>query len=212
MYKDKAGNTKKVKTWHFELRDHLGRVKIFAGFKDKGQTELLGKQIERLINYKVAGEPPDTQLSRWLEQIPERLSKRLVEIGLLDNKSAARCKPLTEHIEDFKLSLLAKGDTDLHVKQTKSALNRICEGCKFMYWSHISASQVQNFLAGLRYKGNPISARTFNFYLKAMKSFCHWMVQDRRAGESVLSHLCSVNTKTDRRRLRRSLEGKQNVC
>ncbi|MHC4621270.1 MAG: hypothetical protein ACYTEQ_26270 [Planctomycetota bacterium] len=96
-YKDKDGRTKKVQKWWLELRDHLHVVRRFPGFTDKGQTELLGRQIERLVNYKVAGEQPDPQLTRWLEQMQDKLRERLVRIGLLDCSRAAAGKPLSEH-------------------------------------------------------------------------------------------------------------------
>ncbi|MHC4680835.1 MAG: tyrosine-type recombinase/integrase, partial [Planctomycetota bacterium] len=54
--------------------------------------------------------------------------------------------------------------------------------------------------------GERMSAQTFNFYLQAMKQFCKWMAQDRRASESPLEHLKGLNVRTDRRHDRRSLE------
>ncbi len=50
-----------------------------------------------------------------------------------------------------------------------------------------------------------ISAQTFNFYLQAVKQFCRWLVKDRRASDNPLSHLTSLNVKTDRRHDRRAL-------
>jgi len=81
-------------------------VRRFAAFTDKAQSEALGRQIEQLVNYKAAGEQPDPQLSRWLEQIPAKLKERLVGIGLLDARRAA-AKPLAKHLKDFEQSLLA---------------------------------------------------------------------------------------------------------
>ena len=37
---------------------------------------------------------PDRQITQWLEQIPEKLRKNLVRIGLLDTKYAAAGKPI----------------------------------------------------------------------------------------------------------------------
>ena len=108
-YKDKNSERKQVRKWWVELRDHLRAIRRFPPFTNKTQSEALGKQIERLVHYKVAGEQPDPQLSRWLEEIPEKLRDRFVKIGLLDAKRAAVGKPLKEHVEDFESSLLAKG-------------------------------------------------------------------------------------------------------
>ena len=72
-YKDKNGQKKQAAKWYVELRDHLQTVRRFPAFTDKKQSEALGRQIERLIACKVSGEQPDPQMSRWLENIPERL-------------------------------------------------------------------------------------------------------------------------------------------
>jgi len=79
-------------------------------------------------------------------------------------------------------------------------------GCKFINWSDISASKVQWYLADLRNNGEGIGSQTSNFYLQAIKQFCRWMVQNRRASESPVEHLKGLNIRTDRRHDRRALE------
>ena len=49
------------------------------------------------------------------------------------------------------------------------------------------------------------SVQTSNFYLGALKSFCRWMVKDRRARENPVAHLDGLNVKLDRRHDRRNL-------
>jgi integrase len=51
-----------------------------------------------------------------------------------------------------------------------------------------------------------MSAHTSNYYLKSIKQFCKWTVQDGRAGTSPLEHLRTINAQTDKRRERRALE------
>ena len=205
-YKTRDGETRKARKWYIELRDHLRTVRRFPAFTDKRQSEALGQQIERLVNYRVAGEQPDAALSRWLGQIPARMRQRFADIGLLDAERASGGKPLVEHLEDFRQSLLAKGDTDKHAELAVSRIRRIVTECKFLYWADISANKVQRYLADLRDKGNGFSAQTFNFYLQAIKQFCRWMIQNRRASESPLQHLKGLNVRTDRRHDRRALD------
>jgi integrase len=204
-YKARGGQTKKAPKFYIELRDHLQTIRRFSGFKDKKQTEALGKQIERLINYRVAGEQPDAALTKWLSQIPDRRRQRFVEIGLLDPERASGGKPLMEHIEDFRRSLLAKGDTEKHAKLVVSRVRRIVTNCKFTTWADIAPNKVQRYLAELRDEGNGISAQTFNFYLQSIKEFGRWMVQNRRASENPLQYLKGLNVRTDRRHDRRAL-------
>ena len=204
-YKARSGQTKRVKKWYIELRDNLGVVRRFPALMDKQQSAALGRQIERLVSCKVAGESPTPELSRWIEGIPRKLCNRLIQIGLLDAARAGSKKPLSEHLTDFERYLLAKGNTPKHAKQTVSRARRIITECGFTHWTDIVASKVQRFLADLQNNENGISAQTFNFYLQAIKEFCRWMVYDRRASESPVQYLAGLNVQTDRRHDRRAL-------
>ncbi|GAH01841.1 unnamed protein product, partial [marine sediment metagenome] len=129
----------------------------------------------------------------------------LAKAGVIDRYKEHRRKPLSEHLEDFEKSL-AKGNTKKHVMQTVHRAKTVVEGCKFTTWADIQPSKVQSYLASLRDGKNGISAATFNYYLKSVKQFCKWMVQDRRASESPIEHLkCLKVLKKDRRHDRRAL-------
>jgi integrase len=87
---------------------------------------------------------------------------------------------------------------------------RIIERCKFKVWSDISASRVEWCLMDMRDGVENISIQTFNFYLQAMKQFCRWMVQNRRANQSPLKHLQKIRVlSTDKRHDRRALESEE---
>ena len=92
-----------------------------------------------------------------------------------------------------------------------------------MLWTDLQsagASRVMAYLDDLRQdrKGDDggikpgISAQTFNFYLQAIKQFCRWMVKDRRAAESPLTHLTGLNVRMDRRHDRRALSVDEMRC
>ena len=51
-----------------------------------------------------------------------------------------------------------------------------------------------------------VSVQTTNYYRSHLKSFCHWLVQDRRMGENPVAHLEAGNVGVDRRHDRRELE------
>ncbi len=89
-YRDKkTSQIRQVKKWWVETRDHLEITRRFAAFTDKGRSRVFGQQIERLIACRMAGQQPDLELTRWLEQIPAKLTDRFVERGLLDPCRAA---------------------------------------------------------------------------------------------------------------------------
>ena len=205
-YKNKNGQTTQSQKWYVEVRDHREAVRRFAAFTDRTQSELLGRQIERLINFRVVGEQPDRQLSDWLEHIPERLRERLVTVGLLDCRWAAAGKLLKDHVKDYEKSLLARGRTKKYVKEIMSILGNVFDQCKFILWSDISASRLERHLDDLRDGGNGISPKTFNYKLKTVKGFARWMVMNRRASESPVAHLVCLNAELDKRHERRALE------
>ncbi len=210
-YRDKkTGQARQVKKWWIELRDHLEIVRRFPAFTDKGRSRVLAQQIEKLIMCRMAGQQPDPELTRWLERVPAKLLGRFVEIGLLDSARAAGKKPLGEHLADFQKSLLAKGDTAMHVKTVGSRAERIITACGFQRWSDMQADMIEQHLADLRSSG--LSIQTSNFYLQSIQQFARWMVQNRRATESPVSHLKPLNVRTDRRRDRVPLEVDEVRC
>jgi integrase len=175
--KDESGKTirKQSQYWYVDYKTADGTRKRIKGFKDKTAT---------------------TQLAAKLEKESE-----LAQAGIIDKYKEHRKKPLIEHLVDFRRSL---GDTTKHAEYTEQTLRRIFGICKFITWSDISGSTFLSCLIGLK-KNNSISERTYNFYLKAGRQFCKWMVQDRRAGESPLEYL-RCETITNRKRIRRALE------
>ncbi len=62
---------------------------------------------------------------------------------------------------------------------------------------------MQEFLAQFRGQGKSISS--CNHYLRAIKMFTRWLVQDRRANDHRLAHLSTTNVDLDRRHVRRPL-------
>ncbi|MHC4718569.1 MAG: tyrosine-type recombinase/integrase [Planctomycetota bacterium] len=219
-YKDRQGRTRKTKKWYVEFRDHLGIVRRVPGFTDRKATEALGRRIVELVNLRAGAESLPPELTRWLETLPTKLLTVLARIGLVTGGKVAALRPLAEHLDGaadapgWRQHLAAKGNTAGHIAKSCSRVKKILDGCGFTFWSDISASKVLSYLHDLRAdkknaKGETvrgISAQTFNYYLTAFKSFCKWMVKDRRASESPVSHLDGLNVKTDRRHDRRALD------
>jgi integrase len=204
-YTDRKGRTKEAQKWYIELRDHLQKVRRFPAFVDKQQSEVLGRQVERLISCKVAGGPPTPELTRWLEGTPQTLRNRLAKIGLLDPERVFGGKLLSEHLADFKQFLSDTGDTIEQVELSVGRAKRIIEDCRFTVWADMSANTVSRYINDLRNRGG-LSKRTANHYLRSIKHFCLWMVKQRRASESPLAHLDCVSVEAgDIRHGRRAL-------
>jgi integrase len=180
--KDKNGKRirKKSAFWYVDYKTADATRKRVKGFKDKAATAQLAAELER--------------------------KAELARTGIIDRYAEDRKKPLKQHLEDFHQSLLAKGGTVAHAKQTKNRAEQIINRCKFAIWTDISASKVERCLAALRNGDIGLSAGTSNAYLQAIKQFCRWMVQDGRANESPVAYLARINARVDRRHDRRALE------
>ena len=207
-YKGKSGENIEVKKHWLELRDHRGIVRRFAGFTDETQTKKLGEKIEKLIVHRINNEPPDRKLAEWIANISKQLRNQLVRIGILTPDRANIGKVISENIEDYRQSLIAKGRSQQHIDETITIIKRTVKGCGFNYWTDISAVKVEAYLKQLRENKKDeqgISYRRSNAFLTALKSFAYWMVQEDRASESPIRHLKCLNVKLDQRHQRRGL-------
>ncbi|RCS41245.1 hypothetical protein DTL42_22005 [Bremerella cremea] len=163
--------------WYIKYKDENGVWQCVPGFKDKSATYELAAKLER-----------DAELARR---------------GVVDPFEKYRKTPLAEHLQEFKLQLQDKGNSEKHVNLIFDRVKAVADSCTFTFTSDISASKVQSYLGKLR--NNGLSIETRNHYLSAFKQFCRWLVSDRRVSESPVSHLRKENSKTDRRHDRRAL-------
>ena len=180
--KDKSGSIvqKQSPYWYIDYKSADGTRKRIKGFKDKAATAQLAAKVER--------------------------EAELAGAGFVDKYAKHRKTPLLNHAEDFRKSLLAKGDTIAYARLTVYRIKKILSGCGFALLADIQASKAQQYLANLRDGEDGLSSQTSNYYLQALKQFSRWMVQDGRASESPIQHLKGVNVRVDRRHDRRALE------
>ena len=204
-YKDRNGKRREAAKWYVEFRDHFERIRRLPAFTDKKQSGELGRKVEKLVVCRSNREAPDAELSRWIESLPARVNKKLVEWDVIDARRAAASRPLVEHADDFEAALAAKGGTAKHTRQVANRVRKACKDCRFRHWSDVAAGPLQKYLAEQRDGEQQMSIQTSNFYLAAMKQFSKWMVAAGRAGQSPLESLQAMNVKTDRRHDRRPL-------
>ena len=204
----RTGKRRSVSAWTIRFQDHLGVRRELPAFTNRRATDELARRVEQLVQLCAAGSGPDLESSKWLQAAPQRITRSLVRWGLLEPERLAAGTLLTRHVDDWKAALLAKGVTRDHADLVTSRARKVLDGCGFRFHTDISATRVQRQLAELRSKDD-ISAQTFNFYLQAVKQFCRWMVNDRRATGSPLAHLTGLNVRTDRRHDRRALSAEE---
>lgn len=204
-YRDREGATRTAAKWYVDFRDHLEQRRRLPAFTDRKASAEFARKIEELLACRVAGERPKGDLAFWLESLPSSTCDKLAAMDVLDQRRAAATKPLADHLADWRSALAAKGDTPKHVRLVTSRAERLVTGCGFRYYSDIASAKVQEHLADLQPGDDGVGAQTRNFYLSALRQFCKWMVSERRAAESPISHLKGVNVRTDRRHDRRAL-------
>ncbi len=200
------GNNKTTANYYIEFKDHNDITRRVPAFKDEKASTEFGRKLEKLVDLRIANERPEAELRRWLESLPNRIRQRLAKFGLLDSRTIAASKLLSEHVADFKRALLDKGNSTIHANTTAYRVTAIMEGLGATFVSGITASAVERYLADRRAAvENALSIRSSNHYLTAAKSFFNWLVKDRRLSDSPIAHLSKLNERTDRRHIRRAL-------
>lgn len=173
-----------TESWHVRYKDASGKWQRQKGYTDRRASEQLLAKIENRIARELRGD--------------------------IDAFEQHRNRPLLDHLEDFRVSLLAKGDSEKHVKMVVFRIKKILEHCGFKRIPEIEASRVQTCLAELRRGG--LSMQGSNHHLHAVKQFVRWLLLDRRTNDNRLVHLSGGNAALDRRRERRALTGAETTA
>ena len=98
-------------------------------------------------------QPPDRELSAWLEVAPQKLAAKLAEWGIIDQRHVPHGKTLLDHVKDFRQSIVDGGSTEMHADTALAPVRNVAQGCKFNFYSDISASAIHEFLADCRRGG-----------------------------------------------------------
>jgi integrase len=127
-----------------------------------------------------------------------------VKANLVDPFEDQKARTLVQHLEDYHDHLVAKDNSPPYCKKALLNLTLMFDACSFRVWDDLNAAAVSRRLGVLKDKNT--SPRRRNELLKAMQTFCTWMVNCGRAASSPLSVLATVNEEKDRRVQRRALE------
>ncbi len=116
-------------------------------------------------------------------------------------------RPILEHVADYATYLEARGDSVQHVRETASLIRRTVAACGWGRFIDVTGAAVAGVLSDAMHAGR--SRRTCNKRLTALRGWCTWMVRERRAAENPLAHLARMDTRLDRRRVRRALDAEE---
>jgi len=190
-YKRRDGSWAETENYYVRVKDHRGIVRNFPAFHDRGQSEAMGRQLERLVAHRSNSEPLTGELHRWVSGLPVAMQKRLAKAGLISESRLVAAQPLAEHLRDFeqwlgtsKSSRTGRRRSDIHVKKTMGRIHVVFDGCGFRSWSDIRAGAVEQFLGS-----RDISAKTDNYHRIALNMFAKWMTDNGRAPDAPLASL-----------------------
>src|SRR5689334_5181375 len=112
--------------YDIRLRIHDGRVVKIPGDRDEDAARRLGYRIEMLVRAKANGDAPPAELRAWIDNMPEALSQRLIELGLLDRHRLERLKPLDQHVDDYESVVASrKSNTARHAERQAANVRRL---------------------------------------------------------------------------------------
>ena len=177
-YKDKDGQIRKTAKWYIDIFDHNRLRHKIPAFADKRLSETFGRNIESLVNCRIAGLEPDAKLNQWIEILPDDLLRKFVSWGLIEGQRTEITKPLTEHISDYAKILEAKGFSKDYVVRTRNRLKRLISDCRFYFFRDITKSSVEIYSGKLKKEGYSNTSR--GHYLDTLKTFLNWAEQDQR--------------------------------
>ena len=130
------------------------------------------------------------------------------QVGLTDPHEESRKKPLAAHLEDFEAYLDGKGNTRDHIDRTVQRCKTVFDKIKATTIGDITPGRVEGCLAELR-RGT-MSVSSSNHYLRAVRNFSHWLVNDRRVAENPIAGLKALKlSDVDKKRRRRNLSGEE---
>ncbi len=172
--------------WSVRGRDHLAIVRQLPAFRDKALSLELCRYLDTITECRAAGAAVG-RVVRFV--VAGHHKSRLASWGLL----GAATRPLSEHLDDYRVSLTAKGNTAAYVAKTVGRISRVLAAIRTIYWADVRASDVQRFIAELQtVQGEPMSAATRNYHTRDMRSFARWCVRDGRLSASPIEHLQPV--------------------
>jgi excisionase family DNA binding protein len=102
-----------------------------------------------------AGRPHREPLSESKDIARRMLAKlagdsQLAGVGIVDPFADHRRRPLTEHLEDYRRYLSAKGNCAKYVSNTEAQIKAVLDGCRFQFLDDLQPSAVVEFLGRLR--------------------------------------------------------------
>lgn len=189
-----------------EFGDHNKIIRRVSGFADKYASRELERNLNRLVSFRMANLALDNEASRFLETCPSAIAAKLVEWDVIDVARAASGKAIGESVGVWGRELALK-DTEKHVRESTIKVKKIAKAAKWHVVTDINAGDLAIWLEAEIKAGK--SLNTLNHYIRAIKTFIAWLVDNEVLTASPLRRIKLFNADTDPRRVRRPLTIKE---
>ncbi|MCL2648820.1 MAG: hypothetical protein FWD61_17775 [Phycisphaerales bacterium] len=167
----------------------------------------VGRKVKRILAYtdKAASLGMLTRLEKELAKGKE---------GLTDPYAEHRDRPITDHLADWTNSLRQLGRAENYVRTVESRMKRLTEECGWQLLADINVDSFadwrekamgeyshnakdETLLKQAKENPEPMSPRTKNHYLEAMRSFCLWCVKRKRLEVNPIGGLEKLDASED---------------
>lgn len=181
--------------WYVRLQDADGRWFERRAYTDRTASEVLHAELA-------------TKVERG-------------QVGMIDPMDEHRKRPLVEHLDAFEQHLESRENTGSHVELTMQRVRTIAASIQAKVIAGITPGRVEECLKDLRRQGlppkgkgkrRPLSLSSSNHYLRAIRTFCNWLVRDRRIEANPLAGLSALKAEKDLKRRRRALTEEEAIA
>ncbi len=194
---------KSAKNYTVYFFDHMGNDRRLAAFPDKTASKELDRYVKKLVSLKKVNGSLGLEELKFLESLPESILGSLSAWGIVDLKRNGFGRALKDHIVDFEKAMKIKDNSPRHIRETLSYLNKCIGFCKWVFQADISTDGFNDWILDQREAGKSLSS--LNHCIRAWKSFCNWLVNDKRLTENPLRGYPIFNENKDKRLKRRPL-------
>lgn len=133
----------------------------------------------------------------------DKAQKEKANPELIDPFEKHRRRPLTEHLDDFKGALIAKGNTAQHVELTVSRVQAMLGGTEFVFIADLDLAKANDWLTALRRDRPPIKLPEGKTEFAPLETAQLLGVTTQSIREAVKRHGLTVTGKGNGRRLTR---------
>lgn len=184
VYKATTDKGRKNVVWRVWFKGPDGKRHWRSGYVDKAES---------------------LKLARILEDEAQKIRDGLIDPTERTRRTEA-LRNIVDQVEDYRLDLIARGNTLGHARHTAGALRRLFESAAIETIGEMPSDRIRAALERMRAAGK--SARTCNHDLGAAKAFVRWLELSGRIKETPrgILALTPYPVESDRRRVRRALD------